>query len=49
LVTALVTRLYRTGAVTVPRGRYPYGFSNFSLNSKNEKIDKNPQKIVHDL
>jgi hypothetical protein len=41
-------RRYRWGTVTVPSGRNPPN-SNLNLNSKNEKINKNHQKIVHDL
>jgi hypothetical protein len=40
---------HRRGAVTVPRGRNRQDFSNLNFNSKNEKINKNLQKIVHDL
>jgi hypothetical protein len=42
-------RCYRWGTVTVPSGSNRYQFSNLNLNSKNEKIKKNLQKIVHDL
>jgi hypothetical protein len=42
-------RCYRWGTVTVPSGSNRYEFSNLNLNSKNEKINKNLQKIVHDL
>jgi hypothetical protein len=42
-------RCYRRGTVTVLSGSNRYKFSNLNLNSKNEKINKNLQKIVHDL
>jgi hypothetical protein len=42
-------RCYRWGTVTVPSGSNRSQNSNLNLNSKNEKINKNHQKIVHDL
>jgi hypothetical protein len=42
-------RSYRWGTVTVPSGRNRPQNSNLNLNSKNEKINKNHQKIFHDL
>jgi hypothetical protein len=42
-------RCYRWGTVTVPSGSNRYEFSNLNLNSKNDKINKKLQKIVHDL
>jgi hypothetical protein len=40
---------YRRGTVTVLSGSNRYEFSNLNFNSKNEKNNKNLQKIVHDL
>jgi hypothetical protein len=42
-------RCYCWGTVTVPSGSNRRKNSNLNLNSKNEKINKNHQKIVHDL
>jgi hypothetical protein len=42
-------RCYRWGTVTVPSGSNQSQNSNLNLNLKNEKINKNHQKIVHDL
>jgi hypothetical protein len=43
-----VYRCYCWGTVTVPSGSNQWQNSNLNLNSKNEKINKNLQKIVHD-
>jgi hypothetical protein len=40
---------YRWGTVTVSSGSNRPKNLNLNLNSKNEKINKNYQKIVHDL
>jgi hypothetical protein len=43
-------RCYRRGMVTVPSGSNRWQNSNLNLNSKKiKKINKNLQKIVHDL
>jgi hypothetical protein len=44
-----VYRGYCWGTVMVPSGSNRWKNSNSNLNSKNEKINKNLQKIVHDL
>jgi hypothetical protein len=42
-------RSYRSGPVPVPAGSQPVEIQNLNLNSKNEIISQNSQKILQDV